>query len=52
VILSFTQLIMQINDYLKVILQLVLAVLYVRAMALSKRTGWGIFRKGKGVIIS
>jgi hypothetical protein len=46
------QLTMQIHDFLKVIPQLVSMVLYVHAMALSERTGWGISRKGKGAIIS
>jgi len=45
------QLTMQTHTFLKVILQWVLVVLYVHIMALSKRMEWGIFRKGKGVIV-
>ncbi len=45
------QLIMQIRASLKVIPQPVSVVLYVHAMALSERTEWGTFRKGKGLSI-
>jgi len=45
------QLTTQIQSFLRVIPQLALAVLCVLVIALSERMGWGIFRKGKGMII-
>ena len=42
---------MRIRTSLKVIPQLVWVALYVRIMALSERTEWAIFRKGKGKIV-
>ena len=46
------QLTTRIHSFLKVIPQLVLVEWCALVMALSKRTGWGIFKKGKGTIIS